>query len=50
MKHFKFTYQYKGRTIIEDVFALSKVQALKEFQKDFPIWTVFNNLEIIRVR
>lgn len=50
MKHFKFTYQYKGRTIIEDVFSLSKVLALKEFQKDFPMWATFNNLEIIRLR
>ena len=50
MKHFKFIYTYKGKAISEDIFALSKVLALKAFTKLYPVWTTFPNLEIIRVR
>lgn len=50
MKHFKFTYHYKGKAITEDVVALSKVQAIKQFVNQYPVWATFTNLEIIRLR
>ena len=50
MKHFKFTYHYKGKSISEDIFALSKPLALKQFSSLYPVWATFDNLEIIRLR
>ena len=50
MKHFKFTYHYKGKAISEDIFALSKPLALKQFTSLYPVWATFPNLEIIKVK
>ena len=50
MKRFKITYHYKGKAITEDIFALSKPLALKQFTSLYPVWSTFDNLEIIRLR
>lgn len=50
MKHFKFTYNYKGRQHSENVNALTKVLALKSFAKMYPKWGTLSNLEIFRIR
>ena len=50
MKHFRFTYNYKGRQRSENVHALTKVLALKNFANMYPKWGTLLNLEIIKIR
>lgn len=50
MKTFNISYHYAGRAFSEKYKAFGKVHALKQLIANYPLWGIFKNLEIIKIK